>query len=204
MNVHRRNVWLAGLIGVLGGGLWVALLLADAALRDGIAAGDTRFRAWEAAYVFVQLLLLVGLLGFAGSCAVGSDRVGRSGVALALAARLLFVLGELHCLVWVVEESPLLPAAALLTGVGMTLAGVGVLRARRWRDWRRPVPLLTGLYPFVAMFPVFALTGEPPLPMIALWGPLWMALGFAVVAGTRRAAQTTAAVAGDGLLVTSR
>jgi hypothetical protein len=84
-------------------------------------------------------------------------------------------------LVQVIDDSPFLPLAALLTGVGMTVAGIGVLRARRWSGWQRPVPLLTGLYPFVAMFPLVALTGEPALPMIALWGLLWIALGGAVL-----------------------
>jgi hypothetical protein len=181
MKQQRDQVWLAGLIGIIGGGLWVVLILADVFLREGLADGDARFRTWEAGYVAVQLLILVGLLGLAGSHAVGSTRIGRMGIGLAIGARVLFVVGELHCLVWVIEDSPFLPLAAVLTGVGMTLAGIGVLRARRWSGWQRPVPLLTGLYPFVAMFPLLALTGEPPLAMIALWGLLWMAVGYAIV-----------------------
>jgi len=48
--------------------------------------------------------------------------------------------------------------------------------------WRRPLPLAAGCYPFVAMFPVLALTGAPLLPAIVLWGVLWLLLGLALQA----------------------
>jgi hypothetical protein len=193
MHAQRSDVRVAGQVGILGGGLWVVLILADVFLRNGLADSDARFRLWEAAYVVVQVLVLVGLLGFAGTHAEGSSRVGRLGIWLAIVARVVFLVGELHCLLFVIEDSPFLPLGALLTSIGMTMAGIGVLRAQRWSGWRRWVPLLTGLYPFVAMFPVVAATGEPSLPAIALWGVLWLALGYAV-ATERADARIVAAV----------
>ena len=90
------------------------------------------------------------------------------------------MLAEVHNLAKGNDDSPLLPLGALSTGVGMTLVGIAVLRARRWGGWRRPIPLLAGLYPFVAMFPLLAITGQPPLPMIMLWGFPWLLLGLAL------------------------
>ena len=75
-----------------------------------------------------------------------------------------------------------MPLGALLTGVGMLLAGIAIVRARRWAGWRRPLPLAAGCCPIVAMFPVLALTGAPLLPAIALWRVLWLLLGLAMQA----------------------
>ncbi len=98
----------------------------------------------------------------------------------AVFGRTAFVLAELHNFAKGTDDSPLLPLGALTTGIGMVLVGIAVVRARRWGGWHRPLPLLVGLYPFVAMFPILAATGQPPEPMIALWGILWLLLGLAL------------------------
>jgi hypothetical protein len=53
MNEERDWVWLAGLTGIVGGGLWVVLILVDVFLRGGLTDSDARFRTWEAGYVVV-------------------------------------------------------------------------------------------------------------------------------------------------------
>ena len=178
---------MAGIAGALGGGLWVLLLLVDVAAYQALHASAVAFRAWLAALVFMQVLLLVGVVGLARSDATGEGWLGRIGLGIALLGRTTFVLAEVHNFAKGIDNSPLLPLGALSTGVGMTLVGIAVLRARHWRGWHRPIPLLAGLYPFVAMFPILAATGQPPLPMIMLWGVPWLLLGLALHAEAGRA-----------------
>ena len=177
---NTERVRMAGIAGAIGGGLWVLLLLVDVAAYQALHASAVAFRAWLAALVFMQALLLVGVVGLARSGATGEGWLGRIGLVIAVLGRTTFVLAEVHNLAKGNDDSPLLPLGALSTGVGMTLVGIAVLRARRWGGWRRPIPLLAGLYPFVAMFPLLAITGQPPLPMIMLWGFPWLLLGLAL------------------------
>lgn len=41
-----------------------------------------------------------------------------------------------------------------------------------------------GVYPFVAMFPVLAITGERPDAMLSYWGLLMLAVGLAMARPT--------------------
>ncbi|MGM9511612.1 hypothetical protein ACS5NO_28000 [Larkinella sp. GY13] len=77
---------------------------------------------------------------------------------------------------------PLPQLGAILNAIGMVLVGIAVWRAGRWRGWQRWMPLLTGLYPLVVMFPVLAITGHPPRLLINLWGLVWALLGYALSA----------------------
>jgi hypothetical protein len=44
------------------------------------------------------------------------------------------------------------------------------------------LPLATGLYPIVAMFPIVAITGSPSNAAISFWGLFWTGLGIAMLA----------------------
>ena len=178
----RERVRLAGIACAGGGALWVLVLLAVAVAPETVRGSLTSYRLWEALLILVQALLLAGVAGLAWSGAAGAGWPGRVGLGVALLGRTAFVLGELSSFVRGRDDELLVPLGALLTGVGMVLAGIAVVRARRWAGWRRYVPLAAGLYPFVAMFPVLALTGTPPGPAIALWGLLWLLLGLALQA----------------------
>jgi len=68
----------------------------------------------------------------------------------------------------------------------MTLVGVSVLRARRWEGWQRFTPLVVGVYPFVAMFPLIVVTDEPSMIAIAVWGLPWLFLGYALYSMSTR------------------
>lgn len=62
----------------------------------------------------------------------------------------------------------------------LVVAGIAVLRARRWRAWHRRTPLAVGAYVVAVLTPVLLGNGGPPAPA-ALWsiagrGLLWALL----------------------------
>jgi hypothetical protein len=176
----EERIRLAGIACAGGGALWVLLLMADVLAPQTVRGSATSYRGWEALLILVQALLLVGVAGLAWSGATGAGWLGRIGLGIALLGRTSFLLGEIRSFAQGSDDDLFVPLGALLTAMGMVLAGIAVVRARRWVGPRRYLPLATGIYPFVAMFPVLAITGEPPTPMIALWGILWLLLGLAL------------------------
>ncbi|MCB0185370.1 MAG: hypothetical protein KDE31_13955, partial [Caldilineaceae bacterium] len=98
---------------------------------------------------------------------------------LAASGHLIFVLVEIHSLI-IGELSPLFPAAPMLSAVGILLTGIAVLRARQWHGWTRWLPLITGVYPFLFMFPFVAVTGSTLDIAIGFWGLVRFGLGLAI------------------------
>lgn len=165
----------AGLLCAMGGAGWLVSGLVLVSLGRLDAAG---FVVSQVGWILVQSLLLIGVIGVALSGAV-PGWFGGVALGMALIGRLDFVAAEVHSL-FIGEESILLPLGALVTAVGMTLVGISALRARRWESWQRYVPLIVGLYPFVAMFPFILVTNEPSRLAIAGWGLPWLLLGYAL------------------------
>ena len=174
------KIRIAGVLCTVGGIGWVA----NALLTDVISPPNNSgaFVITEVLWIVIQLLLLVGVVALALSGVV-SGWFGGIALGLALLGRADFVLAEIHSLI-LGEESVLLPLGALITAVGMTLVGITVLRARRWRGWPRFTPLLVGVYPFVVMFPLIFITNEPNILAIGGWGLTWLLLGYAMWSST--------------------
>ena len=100
-------------------------------------------------------------------------------LGLAVLGRVDFVLTEIRSLI-PGEDSFLLPLGELIMAIGITLMGIAVLRARRWVGWQQSTPLITGVYPFVVVFPFIFITDEPNVLAIAGWGLTWCLLGYAM------------------------
>ena len=166
---------------VVGGVAWAVngLLGLDA------GAGTTGFYVTEAVWLVVHSLVLVGLVEFARTPAVRARRSGAAGARLAVAGRVVFLVAEVVAIVIGDDEVPLLPLAAVMTAVGMIVAGVAVAKAGGWRGPRRYAPLAMGLYPFVAMFPLLAITGERPDTALSGWGLMIAGLGLALAGAPR-------------------
>ena len=156
------GLWLAG------GALWIAA---------GIADGGSLEPIWIAA----DVLLLAGLLGLWTSPSNHPTRAASMGLGIAIAGRVCFIAAELLAIVQASDENALLPLAALSTAVGMTLFGAAILRHRAWPGASRFSALAMGVYPFVAMFPYVAVTGEPSIAAITVWGIPTMLVGLAIV-----------------------
>ncbi|HET8628617.1 MAG TPA: hypothetical protein VFL91_14440 [Thermomicrobiales bacterium] len=179
---NESRVRQAGVACAVGGALWTIALLPAVPFHDAIYGSTTAYRAWEGLLVVVDVLLLVGVAGLAGSGAAGAGALGRIGLGIALLGRTSFLVGEILSFARGRDDAMFVPLGALVTAVGMTVAGIAVVRARRWDGWNRVLPLLTGVYPFVAMFPVLAITHHKSDLIIALWGIVWLLLGIALQA----------------------
>ncbi len=161
---------------MVGGIAWVVTGFAGLSATDGTGG----FYTTETAYLVVHLLILVGLVGLLRSGATGDLAWGTKGFAVATVGRIIFFLGELAALVVGHDDLFLFPVAAVLTGGGMIAGGLAVVRAGRWEGPLRYAPLAMGLYPFVAMFPVLAITGDRPNALLSCWGLPMIAVGLAM------------------------
>ncbi len=159
---------------ITGGVLWVTAALVGG--EDGTA----RFYVAEVVWLLAQLALLAGTLLLWKARPHGERRLGGAGFALASAGRVVFVAAEALALATGKTAEELLPLAALLTAVGLVLAGVAVARERRWTGWATFAPLAVGVFPFLAMFPFAASDADgPPVVSMVVWGLAFAALGLA-------------------------
>lgn len=165
---------LAGRLFLVGGALWTA-----AALIGG-DDGTTRFRVAEVVWLSSHVVLLLATLRLWRAGLHRPGRMASVGFGLAVAGRITFSVAELVALAVDETQDVLLPIAALATAIGTVIIGASVARAGRWPGPSRLVLLVSGLYPFVAMFPFAAsdADGPPPASLIG-WGVLTMLVGVA-------------------------
>lgn len=138
-----------------------------------------------------HLLLLVGFLGLGRSGAAGPGWLGRVGVGLAVAGTALLSSCEIGAATQARAAYPSagtdvldigFGVASTVIGVGLLLAGVGVLRTGRWDGWRRWSVLAAGVAMFVVVIPgVFGpfLAGRL---VLVFWMLLIGGIGFALLA----------------------
>ncbi len=177
---HSRQIRLTGTAYAVGGIMWFLVAFTSATLYGGDApSSSAAFIPIEAVWVITQALLLYGFMGVLWSGGVGNSRWGMAAFGLALLGHGLFLVAEIHSLL-TRTVSDLLALAALVSAFGLLLTGVAALRAKRFEGWTRWMPLLTGLYPFLVMFPFIFIADEPNLYAIGGWGILRLLLGLAL------------------------
>lgn len=147
----------------IAGGAITALsgLVVQAVVLPSTTVPDTQWSYPWSPDVFVPITLLyavfhglvmVGVVGYARSGAAGTNRVGP---ALAVAGTAALFVAELASLPFRADPIDAAGPAAvgtlfglgtLLTGIGFLVAGLATVRAGVWHDWRRYVPLATGIW----------------------------------------------------------
>lgn len=192
MNVDRF-IRVAAVAGFLGAAMQVIGGVVETV--DRVGPGEPGFAFRTSVIAVAYLMLLVAVIGLTRSGAAGPGwpaRIGLGAVGVGFAG---FAVAQVVLRVdFGLAERVLFPAATVLIGVGMIVAGVGVLRARRWRGPFRAVPLICGLYPFLVIFPAFAASGGPNFLVLSGWGACWAALavGLWLSASTRAGRETGA------------
>jgi hypothetical protein len=191
-----RFVHVAGVVGIVGGGLTA---LSGAAVAGVVTpASEVPEEMWSypwssgalvpvsLGYAVLHGLVAVGLLGFARSGAAGDGRAGRLGPMVAVAGTLLLVVAELLSIPIAEQRmddtgpglvGALFGVGTLVSALGLLVAGVAAVRARRWDGWRRYAPLAAGVW----LAAMIGLVDTPFLAVsVALYGLLLLVLGAAV------------------------
>jgi len=164
-----------------------ALLITATAV---LYAAGAALRGWEPPLGWlIQSVIHIGellaVLALTWSHAAGPGRTARVGLAAAMLGQATLACAEVT---W--PNSPdlanvLFGVGPMLTGVGLVVAGIPVLRGRRWTAWRRFTPIAVGAYVFIILTPVLIGSGGPPAPAalwaIAGWDVLWALLAIAAL-----------------------
>jgi hypothetical protein len=137
---------------------------------------------------FAGLFLAVGFGALARSRALRSNTTGRVGAWVAVLGAATVVVANFlsaanadamtHGGIGDVIGA-MFGGATVLLGLGLTLAGVAVLRSRAWRGVARFVPLANGLWCFAMIALIF---GDALQIAIGIMAALQVALGAALVA----------------------
>jgi hypothetical protein len=113
----------------------------------------------------------------------GNGLVARIGLALWVIGSVGFTAGELVYVVSPGASDSVFQYASLAMLVGMVMAGIAVLRTRRWPGPGRFLPLVTGLY--IIPLTVALIAGVAPLVALAGYALLWVLLGLSLYSVTR-------------------
>lgn len=127
-----------------------------------------------------QAGIITILLSLSQERVTGDGKLRMTGIWIAFGGAICYMLNYVLGYWLELNTRILLPAGALLSGIGMLVTGIQTLRSNRWDGWKRFAPLIVGLYPFAIMFPVLLITGHPSIPAIMMWGVPWFILGVAV------------------------
>lgn len=180
----RLCLW-AGLLGAASG---VFLAVVPPAVDEDrysyplTAAGFVLIQCW---FVVQHLGLIAGLVALGRSGAAGARRLG---LRLAIGGLALLTVTEALAIgaadsAYPTSRTDLLDAAygvsVTLAGIGLIFLGIAIVRARCWSGRSRWLPLATGIYVFVPMFP--AMFGGFVAARLAITG--WMLL-FALLGWT--------------------
>ena len=154
------------------------------------------FRVVQTWFFVHHLGLLAVLVGLARSGAMGDGRVVRGAAWVAVVGMALLSLSELHAIGYGEQTLAEANRGALgaaygistnLVGIGAVVAGIGVLRARRWSGWVRFIPLAIGLVHFLVVIPALFSEGYVVARLaIGSWIALFGGLGWALVVTPRR------------------
>lgn len=178
--MNTQQIKRSGTLYAIGGAIWFLVIVGSELLGIPWSEPQTAvFTTAEIIFIIVQTLLLFGIFGVWQSGGVGDGTFGKLAFGLALFGHFVFVLVEIHSLI-LGELSPLFPIAPLSSAVGILLTGIAVLRAKQWQGWTRWMPFLTGIYPFLFMFPFLFIYGQPSDYAIGLWGLVRLGLGLAI------------------------
>jgi hypothetical protein len=143
-------------------------------------------------WFFVHHLGLVAVLvGLARSGASGGGKVTRGAAWMAVVGMTLLALMELFATRFGDWDNRIASEGAMgggygvstnLIGLGLVIAGIGVLRARVWTGWARFIPLTLGVMHFVVVTPcVFSGNFLAGRLGIGSWMLVFGALGLALV-----------------------
>jgi hypothetical protein len=164
----------------LGWGLAVTSV-ADFFMGFALAAQENPGASWYpemiVANVAQHLLMLAGVYAVMRSGAGGRAGLATGGFAIALSGIAILCIAEPVTLISLSVAYPLFGVAMLAMAAGLTMAGVAVARAGRWRGASRFSLAAAGVFIPLVMVPAMLVPGLWFHYAIGLWGLtfLWVA-----------------------------
>jgi hypothetical protein len=194
--VRTATIRTAGIAGAVGGALTLlsGVTVQAVVVPASTVSPESWSYPWTAAalvpvslvYSIFHVLVLVGIVGLARSGLAGDGRAARAGCVIAVVGTAVLAAAELASIPFADEPlsaagpstvGAVFGAGTVLSAVGLIIAGVTTIRARRWAGWRRFMPLATGCW--LAVLVVLVMT-----PLIAvgvgIYGALLTLLGVAL------------------------
>jgi hypothetical protein len=146
----------------------------------------------------LQALIHIGelavVLALFGALGAQLGALGRIGFGVAALGQVLLVVAELVFPFDGPVGEQIFNFAPLLSGLGMVLAGIAVLRSGVWRGWHRVTPLLVGAWMLVVVIPLIIVFDGPPAtaPVLGLagWDLSWALAAIAVLTESARERST--------------
>ena len=194
--VRTAGVWClaAGLVGVAQAALVLAWPKQVSADRFSYPFTSTGYVVAQATFALQHVPLAIGVAALAGLPAVHASRAARIGVIGAVVGLALLALLEVIAMSAygdaehssygkLIENAYAVPV--LLTGFGLTLAGIALLRRGRivWTEarWMPWLVLMLGVYVFFPLSP--AISGSFAAGRLAIggWMLLYTALGYGLM-----------------------
>jgi hypothetical protein len=146
-----------------------------------------------------NICLIGGPLGLLARRAFGSGVtgiIGKTGVGVTLVGQLCYIVGAVSIILSPAQEftahsfiSIFLPAGAMLSTLGMLLAGIATLRGKQLRGWLAFAPLLIPIAMMlnaVSQAVFFSVTGPHANPLATIilfcFGPMWVLVGYTIQA----------------------
>lgn len=178
----------------------VGLVIAAVGVVYTLAAAAGFEPSWGFA---LQALIHIGelavVLALFGAIGAQVGALGRIGFGVAALGQVSLVVAELLFPFNGPVGEQIFNFAPLLSGLGMVLAGIAVLRSGVWRGWHRVTPLLVGAWMLLVAIPlIIAFDGPPNLaPTLALagWDVCWALAAIAVLSEPARE-RTSSSLAG--------
>lgn len=190
----RRSVRMAGLAclaaGVLGAASGLYMMFVPEQVSDDRYSYPLRagpFVALQVWFFAQHLGLLAGQAGLERSGAGRTWRHARWGHRLGVAGMAALAITELLAIAARNTDyrtgltntlDVLYGSSSIAIGVGLAVAGTGVLRDRDWKGWGRWLPLVLGAWVFVPMTPAIAVGYLPARLAITGWMVLYALLGW--------------------------
>jgi hypothetical protein len=178
-----------------------ALLITAAAVPYALVGWEPAFGWLIQSVIHVgELLVVVALIR---SGVAGPGRAARTGLGAAVLGQAALAGAEVIWPHYPDLGDALFGVGPMLTGVGLVVAGVQVLRQHRSADWRRFMPIAVGGYVFAVLMPVVIGSGGPPataaLLAIAGWDVLWALTAVAVLTRPATSSRSASVDAAGGL-----
>ena len=173
----------------------VVLTAASVLVSLYVAIVGTEFATIGVVLALIALGELAAAVAVVACGAAGRGGLAVTGLAVTALGQLGFFAAHVVNLTDEAAAAPLYGTVPIVSGVGMVVLGIAVLRAHVFDGFARALPLLVGLWMLLIAIPtIIVVDGPPALPAVlalAVWDFLWLGTAVAVLTHVRSTSTST-------------